>query len=181
MRLDETDVIILNGASSSGKSTLARALQVRLFEQTWFHISFDSWIAGSRPRRRHGDDTDEATAVIDGFYAAILAFARHGNRIILDMVISDDEAMAHIRDALQDLRLFWVRVDCPAEELDRREMIRGDRSIGLAGVQRRRIVASEWAYDKSVDTSAMTAWDAATVVIDAALARSHQLQQMVDE
>jgi chloramphenicol 3-O phosphotransferase len=181
MRLDETDVIILNGASSSGKSTLARALQVRLFDQTWFHVSFDTWIAGCRPRRHRDPSEEEARAMVEGFHAAVLAFVQRGNRVILDSVISTDESLAHLRDALEGLRLLWVRLDCDGEELDRREMIRGDRDIGVARVQGRRIAAGSWDYDVSIDTTQIAAWDAATTIIGAAVARSRQEQQMVDE
>ena len=50
-------IILLNGASSSGKSTLAQGLQARLDEPFW-HLSIDHLIQNKSATRRTQDKAD---------------------------------------------------------------------------------------------------------------------------
>jgi chloramphenicol 3-O phosphotransferase len=168
-------LIILNGASSSGKSTLAAAMQVRLTDETWFHVSFDAWIAGSFPPRRYFDESAPgADAIINGFYAAVRAYIAAGNKVILDLVVGSDTALRRLAVAFEGISPLWVAVRCSPDELERRELIRGNRRLGLAGLQCKRLSASEWRYDVEVDTSCLAAWEAASAIFAAAATRAVQ-------
>ncbi|WP_425352245.1 phosphotransferase-like protein [Agrobacterium bohemicum] len=82
-------VIFLHGASSSGKSTVARALQRRI-EKPFWHISIDHLRdAGVLPTERfkRGDFrwADSRMAFFSGFHGSLKAYADAGNDLILDI------------------------------------------------------------------------------------------------
>ena len=61
------DVIVVNGPSSAGKTTLCRALQAKIL-QPYLCVGFDDFIFFSAPRYYRGADT-EAQAGVDEFIA----------------------------------------------------------------------------------------------------------------
>lgn len=129
-------IILLNGASSSGKSTLAVALQARLGEPFW-HYSIDHLLAaGVLPSSRI--DTGEfswsalRSRFFVGFHATIPALAAAGNKLLVEHIVESADWMARLLRLLQPFDVFFVGLHCPLEELQRRERERGDRRIGEA-------------------------------------------------
>ena len=75
--------------------------------------------------------------------------------MIIDHVIERRDWMEEIAEALRGFDVFFVKVECPPEELERREALRGDRQIGFAKMQ------LEWVhrygdYDDEVNTFTQT-------------------------
>jgi chloramphenicol 3-O phosphotransferase len=129
-------IIIVHGASSSGKSSLARALQARL-DRPFFHYSIDHLRdSGVLPmaRIRAGDFQWRAMRqnFFDGFHRSIAAFAAAGNDLILEHIIDDAAWRRQLIDLLSPFDLFFVGVHCSLKELRRRESERGDRPLGSA-------------------------------------------------
>ena len=129
-------IILLNGASSAGKSTLARALQARLAEPFW-HWSIDHLLAsGTLPRERiAGGEFDWAAlrpAFFEGFHRSIPALAGAGNNLIVEHIVENAEWMHRLVELLTPFDVFFVGVRCPLHELERREAERGDRRLGSA-------------------------------------------------
>lgn len=129
-------VILLNGASSSGKSSIARALQSQLEEPFW-HISIDHLRdAGVLPldRIRSGefDWPQLREAFFIGFERSLAAYLSAGNNLIVDYIIETEEWSKRLFGLLESADLFVVGVHCPVEELERRERDRGDRPVGDA-------------------------------------------------
>jgi len=129
-------IILLNGASSSGKSTLANALQAQMAEPFW-HISIDHLLAaGVLPQLRI--DSGEfpwqqaRPAFFDGFHRCIPALADAGNNLIVEHIVETEAWMRKLLNLLEHLDVFFVGVHCPLLELERRERARGDRRIGEA-------------------------------------------------
>jgi chloramphenicol 3-O phosphotransferase len=173
--LDEIDDIILNGACSSGKSTLAAALQRRL-DGLWFIVSFDHWVSMLFPPDRPLKlDAHQTANLVAGFYASVVAIVQAGHKIILDTVVCREEPHRQLDAALQDLRVFWVALQCPPGELLRREVLRGDRVIGISTAQTP-FVHEGWSYDLEVDTFFNTADDAASLILAAAEVRKPLLR-----
>ena len=85
-------VILLNGASSSGKSTLATALQAAL-PQPFLHVSSDQLVqAGMLPHRTSDGGAFDwwhqiRPRFFAGFHRCLPAFAEAGNDLIVDHVI----------------------------------------------------------------------------------------------
>jgi len=129
-------IILLNGASSAGKSTLARALQAQL-EAPFWHWSIDHWLAaGVLPRERiAAGEFDWAAmrpAFFDGFHRSLPALAAAGNDLIVEHIVETADWMRRLVDLLAPFDVFYVGVRCPLPELERREQARGDRRAGSA-------------------------------------------------
>ena len=129
------DVIVLNGTSSSGKTSLAAALQETL-EEIYMHVSIDAfWKAF--PQKAFAPDVIEQTGLcgVAGFLRCIATLAGTGNKVIVDLVLADKKWAEECVLLLQPYSTLWVGVQCPLEELERREQARGNRAIGLARQQ----------------------------------------------
>jgi chloramphenicol 3-O phosphotransferase len=167
-------ILLLNGASSAGKSTLARALQSQLPEPFW-HWSIDHVLAaGVLPRERIAagefDWKAMRPAFLGGFHRTIPALAEAGNDLIVEHIVESADAMRSLVDLLAPFDVFYVGVRCPLPELERRELQRGDRRIGSA----RQDDASTHGfgeYDVEVDSTGATPDELAAVVLEAWHAR----------
>jgi chloramphenicol 3-O phosphotransferase len=128
-------IIFLNGASSSGKSTLAKALQDAL-DEPFLHVSSDHLVAaGVLPRRRDdGGPFDWWHQVrprfFAGFHRCIQALAVAGNDLIVDHVIEFPAWRRDLAGLLAGLDVYLIGVHCGVEEIDRRERERANRRIG---------------------------------------------------
>lgn len=158
-----TDVIVLNGGSSAGTSTLARALQETL-PRPWLTFGVDTFIAALPPALMTSPDglvlaPDGTVSVGPAFRAlqtgwlhGIAAMARAGTGIILDEVFLDGGAgQDRWRRALDGLSVLWVGVHCDADTATARELARGDRVVGMAATQAA-LVHRGVRYDVEVDT-----------------------------
>ena len=129
-------IILLNGASSAGKTTLAHVLQHQLPEP-FLHWSFDHLRASSAlPMARIRNDELEwarmRPAVFDGFHRSLPAFAGAGINLIVDHIIEQEQWLADLVVLLAPFDVFFVGVHCPLPELERRERERGDRRAAEA-------------------------------------------------
>lgn len=128
-------IVLLNGASSSGKSTLARALQQAL-DEPFLHVSSDQFLAsGMLPSRREDTGpfnwwTQLRPRFFAGFHRCLPALADAGNDLIVEHVIEFQAWRDELAQLLAGLDVFVVGVHCDLDELDRRERARGDRRIG---------------------------------------------------
>lgn len=126
-------IILLHGASSSGKSTLSKAIQEEL-DEPFLHFASDYLTLGL-PARRDPDGPFQwwgnvRPRFFDGFQRCIAALSIAGNDLIVEHVIEFPEWRAELRGLLKSFDVFLVGVHCSLEELDRREQARGDRWIG---------------------------------------------------
>lgn len=129
-------IIFLHGASSSGKSTIARALQDQI-ETPFWHISIDHLRdAGVLPmnRFRNGEFRwgDARAAFFDGFHRSLKAYADAGNDLILEHILDTEGWLETLCDLFAHHDVFFVGVHCPLEILIARERERGNRPIGSA-------------------------------------------------
>jgi chloramphenicol 3-O phosphotransferase len=183
-------VIVLNGGSSSGKTSIARGLQ-RLLGPTWMTLGVDDLIRalpggeqvddlirthhdGDEPVRTEGSveiGPDGSVVVGDDFrraeaswYAGIAAIGRCGTGLIVDEVFLDGRAsQERLASALEGLPVVWIGVRCTPEVAEARERSRPDRVGGMARLQATRVHEGV-AYDLIVDTTATDAADCARTV-----------------
>jgi chloramphenicol 3-O phosphotransferase len=155
----EIEVIVLNGASSSGKTTLAVALQ-DVLEESWLVFGIDTLFGAiplalldidegatilARPRAHEsreggivfdadGDITvgAEFRRLEEAWLRGLAAVAESGARLILDEVFLDGGAsQERLRRAFAGRRLLWVGVTCDVSVANQRERDRGDRVVGM--------------------------------------------------
>ena len=129
-------IILLNGASSSGKSTLARALQNALDEPFW-HFSIDHLRESNvLPWQRIASNEFEwanlRPAFFEGFHRCLPELATAGNNLIVEHIIESEHYMVRLLNLLLGIDVFFVGIHCPLQELERREIARGDRKHGEA-------------------------------------------------
>ena len=153
-------IILLNGASSSGKSTLARGLQENL-DSPFLHLSSDQLVdAGVLPRRRDAEGPfawwDEVRPrFFAGFHRCLPAFAGAGNDLIVEHIIEFACWRRDLVELLAGLDVFLIGVHCDLDELDRRERDRGDRRIGEGRTHVEGDRIHEFGpYDYEIDTTA---------------------------
>jgi len=149
-------IILLNGASSSGKSSLARAVQARIEEPFW-HISIDHLRdSGVLPTARiRSGEFQWATmrdAFFEGFEASLLAYVRCGNNLIVEHIMESRDWLLRLARLLEGQDVFFVGLHCDLAELERREIARGDRRIGDARRDYHRI-HSYCRYDVELDSA----------------------------
>ena len=126
-------IILLHGASSAGKSALAKAIQ-RALDEPFLHFASD-YLALGLPHRRDAEGPFQwwghgRPRFFDGFQRCIATLAAAGNDLIVDHIIEFPEWRADLRRLLQPFDVFLVGVHCSVEEIERREQLRGDRRIG---------------------------------------------------
>jgi chloramphenicol 3-O-phosphotransferase len=85
-------IIFLNGASSSGKSSIARQLLLML-DPPHFHMSVDA-INSMRVKQKTRELDDAALAAVltrtrAGFHRAVAGLAEAGNDVVMDHVLSE--------------------------------------------------------------------------------------------
>jgi chloramphenicol 3-O phosphotransferase len=150
--MDQNQVIFLNGTSSSGKTTLARALQGCL-EKPYLHISEDMFFA-ALPSREYtqAEYFQYGSRLYHGFTQCVRTLVECENRVIVDTVAWNPGSLAGFVNALWDLSVFAVGVHCPLALLEERERQRNDRSAGLARRQFE-LVHRDALYDLEIDTS----------------------------
>lgn len=91
-------IILVHGPSSSGKSTLCRALQDALDEPFW-HYSIDHLRDGgvlplARIQRGEFSWPDLREAFFEGFHRSVAAFAGAGNDLIVEHIVENDDSLA---------------------------------------------------------------------------------------
>jgi chloramphenicol 3-O phosphotransferase len=168
------EVIVLNGGSSAGKSSLAQYVQ-RELPGIWLVLGVDDLIRALS----FGPDDDSAGGTLrfagdgmitlsDNFRQAeaawrhgMAAIARAGVGVILDEVLLDGrDSQARLAESLEGLRVAWVSVRCDPEVAEARELRRGDRVHGMALDQALRVHEGV-RYDVVVDTTMRTPDDCA--------------------
>ena len=159
-----TQVIVLNGGSSSGKSGIARCLQAVL-PDPWLAFGIDGFV-DSMPASLQSSDAgidfaadggvsvgEEFSRLEAAWRAGVAATAWAGARVIVDDVfLGGAHSQERWRKSLDGLDVLWVGVRCDPEVAAGREIVRGDRARGMAEKQAE-IVHQGVVYDMEVDTT----------------------------
>jgi chloramphenicol 3-O phosphotransferase len=172
-------VIILNGSSAVGKSSIMRAFQAKHTEP-WLGIGIDNFFIGVLPAKFYLEDkpehhvvmqgiaTEDAQGklftlhigeqgqkIIKGMHRAIAAYAKAGNNVIVDYIMYDSAWHDDLKSALSGVPVIFVGVTASLPTLEQREKMRGTSPEGHA----RSIYESVhqgWHYDLEINTDEMT-------------------------
>ncbi len=147
LRGQNPNVIVLNGGSSSGKSSIARALQETL-PGIWLTFGVDTFIdalPGKGDSARAGITfgpggtiafSSEYRTIENSWYSGLNAMSRSGARLILDEVfLSGSIGQTHLQSMFDEATLFWAGVHCKTDVAEARETQRPDRTAGMARQQ----------------------------------------------
>lgn len=170
----DIDVILLNGTTSSGKTSIAHRLQ-ELLDEPHLYVPIDVF-QGMLPRRwlLHGERAAEGyewrdvpeqdgggvrlnigpagERVAAGALAAMVALVRAGNKVIADYPLLRPSWLRAVVEAFEGIETLFVGVRCPLELAEERERVRGDRVVGLARTQYD-VLHRHGLYDLELDTS----------------------------
>ncbi len=127
-------VILLNGPSSAGKTTLAKALRDRLYAMHGIcslMLSIDQLLRSATGEHESVLAGLQQTGLpfIEAFHAGVATAAKAGAWTIVDHVIGEDPGWVEdLLGRLEAVPLLSVQVLCDGEELRKRESGRSDRS-----------------------------------------------------
>src|SRR4051795_9873117 len=174
-------VVLLHGTSSSGKTTVARAVQA-LSDEPWLRLGIDAfWAAVDERWMEHGSCASEGflwredarivpggvgQRVAAGMRAAVAACARCGNDMLVDDVFIDRHWLDGWRAQLAGLDWLLVGIGAPLPVLEERERDRGNRIAGEARAQFDEI-HKEIDYDLTLDTDSQSPEECAHAILDA--------------
>ena len=164
-------IVILNGAPRSGKSSIVAAIQ-ESFDGTWMNLGVDVARAMTPPRAqpgiglRPGEATHPVAAILPMLYAAlyesVAAHSKFGLNVLVDVGHSDMDIAADSARRLAGLPVLFVGVRCPIEVIMERRRTSARERYATAGpdeavpapvLRWQREVHAHWTYDVEVDTS----------------------------
>jgi chloramphenicol 3-O-phosphotransferase len=138
-------IIILNGASSSGKSTLLHLLQERL-DEPYLDFGLDKLI-WMLPKRYFAQPLwDEVLGKADqagqyghqlvhAMHRAIRSLAENGLNILVDHVLIEPGWVIDCAGQMGDLNAYLIGLKCDLSILEMREKHRKDMTLGQARAQ----------------------------------------------
>lgn len=166
-------IIVLNGSSSVGKTSTARALQ-RIARDHFLHVQMDAFMEmmperiwteadgiAFAQRTVEGETEVEITTgpkferVMQGMRQSVAALADAGNNCIVDDVMLHADDQLAYRETSGTNELFFVGLHAPLAVIEAREKSRGDRMLGLARWQIERVHTGRQ-YDAEVDMADRT-------------------------
>lgn len=175
MKKQPVQIIYLNGPSSSGKTTLAKALQ-HAFDDLFLHVGIDKiigwmpekvndWTGGEAPLgyswKKNTDESGnpiqelqigpDAQKIAKTFQEVVLTLAKMGHHLIIDDVSFGKKQVDEWKKLLKDFTVLWIGVNAPLPILEQREKERGNRMMGSARGQFYKVHVDA-TYDLEIDT-----------------------------
>jgi chloramphenicol 3-O phosphotransferase len=160
-----TMIILLNGTSSSGKSSIISSLEKKLTD-LYFIFGVDKFLEPSMPYNLNMEIPEHLSAVdksISGFNKSIGVHSKYISHMIIDHVLQNPNWIHEIAYALKDDEVFFVGVTAPLHVIEEREKSRSNRKTGTAKNQYEQML--KYSYDLIVDTSILTSDEAAEEII----------------
>ncbi len=181
-------IILLNGTSSSGKTTVAKKLQER-YEGVLLLYGIDTLVQTAFPEKCDYPPYDEQTIraifrEVDGqphtaleimpymipIYRTAVEFCRRlselGYDLIVDEVLFDTRRIAQYFELLSGETVYFIGLKPEKEVVVRRERERGDRIPGLAAGLYDEVYNSLFSYDLTLDTGILAPEESADRIIE---------------
>lgn len=166
-------IIILNGTSSSGKTSILKALQGFL-DDPYLEFGIDKmiWMLPDRYLERPlWDDVlglaDRAGVIghrlVLGMHQSLEILSKSGLNVIADHVLVEESWWQDCIQRFSYLPAYLIGVRCPLKVLEEREKSRQNRTLGQARLQFD-IVHGKGIYDLEVDTSTHSAEKCAMLI-----------------
>lgn len=165
--MDRGRIIFLNGVTSSGKTSIAKALQERndIFFYAVANDLFQQMVGEKYLRKNYWKHLSD---VIIMMYHTAKLFSDHGKNVIIDgMLLEHPEMTPHydgLKEILKDCPLDIVEVYCPLDICRKRNIERGDRYASQSEEQSI-LMAKNVAYSMKVDTGIHSPAECADIII----------------
>ena len=92
--------------------------------------------------------------------------ASNGNNIIIDEVLFDTQFLRNYANSLKHYKVYYIGVFCDLKIMQEREILRGDRSIGLSNDQIGKVHQGMLGtYDLKVDTTKLLPFEVASQIL----------------
>lgn len=153
-------VIILNGPSGSGKSSIQKEFQKLMMPNLWIKVGIDNlfdnpmpditpenmqvwqspnpirWVETTQDKEGNNVITlftgEQGDKVAYAMNSAIAAYAENGCNVIVDYIAYKSEWFDDLQAKLAHIRTYYVAVDISLETLEQREAARGTSPKGHA-------------------------------------------------
>jgi len=168
-------IILLNGASSSGKSTLSIPLQKILEVSTgerYGIVSLDDYLVMSVNKEIYEDDVFDVSPAL---CKAAVDMANAQINVIIDHVITSKRVFLQLAEALEACDVYMIHITCPLHELRRREQQRGNRFKTMAEASLQYLFPTK-TYDLSIDTFQLSTDECAQQIKTALLNKPKAVQ-----
>jgi chloramphenicol 3-O phosphotransferase len=163
---ENNHILMLNGPSSAGKSTLAKEIQKRAVDPH-IHVQWDSFlgmIPDESAQAKRGSGQNIVPLMRNCMHAAVLNLYEQGLNVIWDNAMHPS-LWKSVAERFAEDRIFSVGVFCDIEELERRELARGNRTVGMARAQAEEMHI-HIDYDLCIDTTHTTAIKNAEILME---------------
>lgn len=158
-------VFILNGASSSGKSTIAYNLQELLRARNndeFAIVSIDDFLKMDVHEPIYEDDVFDIMPQMCERIKKELAIS---DGVIIDHVITSEKIYNMLLHELENYEVYKIKVSCSIKVLSERENKRGNRCIGSAEASQNYLFPTD-GYNLLVDTTDMNAMECAGYIVE---------------
>ena len=145
-RMVPPQCVLLAGPSSSGKSSLARAVQ-RTATRPWFFFEGDRLSGGFPSGRPEFVTLEWDRRVREGCARAARGFVEAGIDVIAELGLWDPWGRVAADRVMSGFPAYIVRVRCELATLEDRERARGDRFLGTAARQSAEVEGLPYDYD----------------------------------
>lgn len=153
-------VIILNGPSAAGKSSIQKEFQKIMMPNLWIKLGIDNlfdkpmpditlenmnfwqsenpirWVETTKDKNDNSIISlftgNLGEKVAYGMNSAIAEYAKSGCNIIVDYIAYKKEWLEDLKNKLNNISTYWVKVNIPLEVLEQREATRGTSPVGHA-------------------------------------------------
>ena len=182
-------IILLNGTTSAGKTTIGRALQ-EVMDEPYFlsgadhfqtiypsgliTITEDPTVTSDGLLAVYGEGGLQevrqgllARRVFEGVHRAMAALSDAGLNVIVDSVITDLTSLGTIVSIFRDYPAYFVCVDVPLDVAEERQRIRGDRGPGNVRYFYDKIYDVNDLYDLRLDSDANNPKECARIIREA--------------
>jgi len=177
-------IIILNGPSGSGKSSIQKEFQKLMMPNLWIKVGidnlFDSPMPDITPENlqywqsknpirwvESSEDVDgnkivtlfvgpQGDKVAYGMNSTIAAYAKNGCNVIVDYIAYDKKWLKDLESKCSSFTTYYVAVEIPLETLEQREEARGTSPKGHARSHYTTVYGDK-KYDLTVDSGTSSA------------------------
>ncbi len=151
-------VIVLNGPSVAGKSSLQKSFQDIMLPALWVKVGIDNlfdkpmpdvsleeierwqnpntirWVSNSKDKDGNNIMSlhvgAEGLKVAYGMNSAIAAYAKAGCDVIVDYIAYQPEWLDDLQKKLEGIKTYYVAIKIPLATLEEREKARGTSPVG---------------------------------------------------